>query len=529
MSMSNTLAVFPIIVNAGAAILPAIIGAAGSVLGVLFHPRQLLQFCRRRPAVALTVLGGVAIAVGAGVLLAQLPAPAAAAKSGDGIDWTKVAMRIINRKRIAERGGALGGGPGTRPAGAFIYRGGPARCGYDGGPVPIKLMPLWACKQPDTMYLSSPAVVGNRLFGASCLADPTGYYGEVFCLDVAGGRKLWSRDACKDEPFKAFFSSPAVTADGKYVVIGQGLHDHDGCSLLCFQADTGKLHWQIPTPLHIEGSPAIRGDLAIAGAGAIEGPGGEPTGDPGFVLAVRISDGKELWRYRVKDPESSPVIADDGICYIGSGVGGNELVALRTEIDDALKAAGQKRLLWRAKTPYPATGAVTLHGEMVIIGCGKGNYVEAAARPAGAVIAFNRHTGARLWHEPMPAAVLGAVAVGGNMAICPVRNGEVIALGLTDGKKLWRQRVNGKEPVLASPVLAGHVVYAVSRDGCLAVIDTRAGLGEGKRVIESHYLNNEAEPGQGRSVSSPIVAGARLYVGSETGGIRCFVGTGAAE
>ena len=529
--MNNTLAVFPIFINAGAAVLPAIVGAIGSVLAVLLNPRELLRFCRRRPVVVAGVVLGVAGTVTAGVFAAQLFGPAPAPRPDDKIDWIKVAEGIIHRRLTDAKGGAVSGGAGTRPAGAFIYRGDPSRCGYDGGPVPVKLMPRWAYKQPDTMILSSPAVVGKRLYGASCIADPTGYYGEVFCLDVTFGEKIWSRDSGPDDAFKAFFSSPAVTADGKYLVIGQGLHDHAGCSLLCLRADTGALHWQIETPLHIEGSPAIRGDLAIAGAGAIEGPDGTPAGDPGFVLAVRISDGKQLWRYPVKDPESSPVIADDGICYIGSGVGGNKLVALRTDTDDDLKAAGHKRLLWQADTPYPATGAVTLSGDLVIIGCGKGNYVQAAAEPAGAVIAFNRHSGARVWQQPMPAAVLGAVAVGGNMAVCPVRNGEVIALGLTDGKTMWRQRVSETEPVLASPVLAGHTVYAVSRDGTLVVIDARAGLPDHKRVLKGHYypLNDEALPAVGRSVSSPLVAGARVYVGSETGGMRCFVGTEVAK
>ena len=50
-------------------------------------------------------------------------------------------------------------------------------------------------------------------------------------------------------------------ADGKYLVIGQGLHDDVDCSLLCFRASDGKLHWSIETRLHIESSPAIFEDL----------------------------------------------------------------------------------------------------------------------------------------------------------------------------------------------------------------------------------------------------------------------------
>jgi len=462
-------------------------------------------------------------------LVGQIPSagPRARTDTGGQINWTEVAMRIIRRKEIAAKGCATTGPAMTKSAGPFIFRGEPSRRGYDGGPVPGKLMPLWAYKQPDTMFLSSPAVVGGHVYGATCTLDPTGNYGSVFCLDARTGRERWSVDCRKDprsgeeEIFKAFFSSPAVTDDGQYVVIGQGLHDDANCSLLCLRASDGQVNWHVETPLHIEGSPAIFKDLVIAGAGAIEGPDMKPKSDPGFVLAVRISDGKELWRCPIKDPESSPVISADGVCYVGSGFGGNQLVALRTETDEELKSAGAERVIWRAETPYPATGAVTLCGDLVIIGCGNGNYIYANPNPAGAVIAFNRLTGKKVWDTGMPDAVLGAIAVDAGKAVCPVRNGEVVGLDLSDGRVIWRQRVNAKSPVLAAPALAGRVVYAVSRDGTLAAIDSRKG-----RIIEAHHLNDPSAPGEmGLSLSSPVVAGGWVFVGSETGGLRCFVGT----
>ena len=522
--MDETLAVVPIFVNVGAAVFPAVIAAVGSILGVLFRPRELLRLCIRRPIATLSVLVGLAGIVGLSILFSGSPRATSTRKADRQVDWTEVALRIIARNEIAASGGATTGPALVKTSGPFIFRGGPSRCGYDGGPVPSKLEARWAHKPPDAMCLASPAVIGGRVFGATVTLDPIGNYGSIFCVDAANGKKQWSIDCYKDPDsgeevmFKGFFSSPAVTADGKYLVIGQGLHDDSDCSLLCLRADNGQLHWRIKTPLHIEGSPAILGDLVVAGAGAIEGPGDRPIGDPGFVLAARISDGKELWRWPVKDPESSPVIAADGICYIGSGVGGSELVALRTASDDDLKSAGLKRVVWRVATPYPATGAVTLYGYMVIVGCGRGNYVQADPNPVGAVIAFDRDSGEQMWKAPMPDTVLGAVAVDGKKVICPVRNGEVVALGLTDGAVLWRGRVNDKSPILAGPALARQRVYAVSRDGYLAVIDAQSG-----REIEKHLIDDRANPGEmGLSVSSPVVAGGWVYVGSETGGLRSF-------
>jgi outer membrane protein assembly factor BamB len=104
------------------------------------------------------------------------------------------------------------------------------------------------------------------------------------CLDGETGKPLWQTTEVKGEgpqtqnsvfgnpaPLRPFFSSPAVTQDGKYLVIGQGLHEDRDCSLLCFDASTGQLRWAVKTPLHIESSPAIAGDVAVVGAGAVEG------------------------------------------------------------------------------------------------------------------------------------------------------------------------------------------------------------------------------------------------------------------
>src|SRR5688572_14637744 len=191
------------------------------------------------------------------------------------------------------------------------------------------------------MYLSSPLVAGDRVYSASAtlvLSHPDKYLGSIFCLNAADGTQIWKIDKLDGEDLKAFFSSPALTADGKYLLIGQGLHDHTNCYLICLEADTGKLHWKIQTPLHIESSPAIHGDMVVVGAGAIEGPDHKPKGDGGYVFAVRISDGKELWRHPIADPESSPAIGPDGTVYIGSGFQGNAVVALRSETDEQLKA-----------------------------------------------------------------------------------------------------------------------------------------------------------------------------------------------
>ena len=122
----------------------------------------------------------------------------------------------------------------------------------------------------------------------------------------------------------------------------------------------------------------------------------------------------------------------------------------------------------------------------------------------------------------MPDAVLGTIAVRDGVAICPVRNGEIVALDLkSNGKELWRQRISERSPALAGPAFTGTHVYATTADGYLSILDAATG-----KVIERIYINHESKPGElGLTFSSPLVSGGRVFVGSETGGLRCYAGS----
>lgn len=532
------LGVVPVIVNAGSALLPAIIAPVVSFIALLFKPRLMYQACRRRPWVPLGVLLAIVLVWMVSTLTATKPPNPQTSKpqpsAFENIDWTEVARDLIRQERL---------GPATAPTTApvtptgvpLVYRRSTDRNGHDGAASPGRLdpKPLWA-KQPVNVdskitvhYLSSPLVTARRVYTAATFISAGATNGRVICLNLDGSRH-WVFEKCDADPFpKGFFSSPALSADGKYLLIGQGLHDDEDSTLYCLEAETGEVHWRVETPLHLEGSPAIHGDMVIAGAGAIEGPNGKPISDPGFVMAVRISDGKKLWQHPVVDPESSPAISPDGaVVYIGSGFNGNAVVALRTDTDEQLKAKGLSREFWKTPVPYPATGAVTLAGDLVIIGCSNCNYAKEAegAKPGGAVVALDASTGAIRWQRDYN--VLAPIAHRGGVLIVPTFDGQVIALNAADGKDIWKYLAPGKERVLTGPAFTGEHVYVVTRDGFLIVLDAKNG-----DQLQRHGLNRTDRPGKdGLSVSSPTVAGGRVYVGSETGGLLCFIaGKGSAD
>ena len=535
-------AVVPVFVNAGAALLPALFAGLASGLALLFRPKELFRMCRKRPQVPLIAIAGSVLLF---FLIRWLVAPVAVAGTAgrgtgaetgrSGTDWSMVAIEILRQEERARRAGggappvaASNSGAACKPADrTLVYRGDYQRSGYQGGPSPTGLSLLWEFRQEDAMVLSSPLVAGNFVYCATAILDPPGTYGSVYCLDIATGRKVWETQLKSSSPkvdFKGFFSSPALTADGKDLIIGQGLHVDGDAELVCLEAATGRVKWLLPTPLHIESSPAVEGDIVVAGAGAIEvGPDHKPQGDPngrghpGYVFGARISDGKELWRFPLIDPESSPAI-DQGVAFIGSGLNGGGVVALK--IAEGL--ADKDRLVWKTATPFPATGSVTLDGDLVLVGCGNGDFVFAAPDPKGMVLALDRATGNVRWSVALPDAVLGTIAVRNGVAICPVRNGEVVALDLkSNGKELWRQRISERSPALAGPAFTGTHVYATTSDGYMCILDAATG-----KVIERVYINHESKPGElGLTFSSPLVSGGRVFVGSETGGLRCYTGS----
>lgn len=519
----HDLAVVPIFVNAGAAVLPAIIGGAASALALLFRPRALLTLFRRRPWIPAALAAVIAIGwLGVRWMLAATAQPTPqATRVQQPTDWAEVGRQIVRARQYAAQATTLPATAATL-ADDLIVGLSPQRIGFDGGiePTGLAAEALWSHAEEETFYLSTPIVKNGRVYGAACQIDVIDKFGYVFAADARTGKLLWKAAAQPDgSPFKAFFSSPAITKDGRSLIIGQGLHEHADCSLICLDTETGAIRWLCKTPLHLESSPAVRGDLVVIGAGAIEDANRRPAGDPGFVLAVDLATGKERWRYPLADPESSPAIDETGIVYIGSGFNGNAVVALRSESDHALKSLGLDRLVWKTPAPYPVVGPVTLAGDLAIVGGGNSDFVNADPRPAGVVMALDRKTGKVRWSHEMGDAVLGSIACHDGKLVCPIRNGHVVLLNAATGDEIWRVVVGEGSAILAGCAVTSSCIYVVNKIGQLHVLK----LSDGTPAQPPRNVNGK--PGEsGYCLSAPIIAEGRLYIGSETGGLRCFVG-----
>ncbi len=512
-----------------------IVSAQTAVVPVVVSPIQIL----------LTVLPGLLAALG-GVLLVALKPKSVwlgirlavrfwyATLPVAGLVW----LVVWGWGRI-EFGG--GGAAGARSASGTwaMARGGADRNGWAGGEAPNRPGLAWQTADDRIRLLSSPAVVGNRVYASTAVYTPTANRGEIVCFDADTGAVVWRHVPAG---FRATFSSPTLAGDR--LLVGEGLHFTNDARVFCLDiADERRVKalWSFSTRNHVESTPAVAtlrdgAKVVVVGAGS--------DGYHGLDLDGDGTGGPRLrWRVDpavVPDAESSPAIATlaDGrvVAVVGSGNEGNAVVA----IDCA-----DGTVVWKTPVPYPVFAAPTVVDGLVVVGMGNGDFINNAETvrakvidamrkrgdataeidaafkrlaPGGAVAAFGLEDGKERWTCPTPVAVLGAAAVQRDAHGTAVRlfaadtNGTLVQIDMQGRRgETW----NPGAPIMASPAVAGGRVYMTTSTGVLYALDA-----EDLAPRWEHALG----AAQGMFFSAPVVAGGRIYAGGELTGLQA-VGT----
>ena len=193
---ANSLAVVPVFVNTGAALLPALIAGLTSFVAILFKPKLLIRTCREKPYWPIgIVVAGVAIYFGIGWFTAAPADTASADPAGMSAatgpqmmqpdDWVRLARKLANDPNspawpragsplvtgTAPAAPASSNGTATTATGKANYlSGGPTRSGYLGGPVPHDLTKLWTHAEEGVMFVSTPLVANGKVYGAGCIS-----------------------------------------------------------------------------------------------------------------------------------------------------------------------------------------------------------------------------------------------------------------------------------------------------------------------------------------------------------------------
>ncbi|HZT82836.1 MAG TPA: PQQ-binding-like beta-propeller repeat protein [Gemmataceae bacterium] len=345
---------------------------------------------------------------------------------------------------------------------------------------------LWTFFAPDKgAVLSSPLVVGNRVYFGAAHDSVFRPYGAVYCVEADTGKFVWGFN--DDKKLKQVSISSPCFADGR-IYIGEGFHQDANCKVYCLKADSGEKLWDFQTASHTESSPCVAGGKVFIGAG-----------DDGL-YCLDAATGKEVWHFSGQvHVDASPCVAGNRV-YCGAGIGD----AFQNTQIFCLDADTGKPL-WRDATDLPVWGSPTAAGDLVYYGIGNGRMNESDPRPKGALLCVAAKDGKRVWRCDLPDGVLGRPTVDGLRVYVGCRDGYLYCLDRRDGTRIWRRDLGS--PVVTSPAAAESAcygvttsLYAVGADGLLACVDAATG-----RALWKADVAAEAR-GMTELYSSPAVA-----------------------
>lgn len=351
-----------------------------------------------------------------------------------------------------------------------------------------KVEVAWKFEPIDRGFIvSSPLVVGDRVYVAGAHSKGFGSFGALYCLDRATGQRLWVFD--NDGDMKQVFSTPCV-ADGR-LYIGEGFHQDRDCKLFCLDAATGKKLWECETASHTESSPCVADGRVYVGAG-----------DDG-VHCLDAPTGKKLWHFPGLHVDASPVVVN-GRLYAGSGVGD---VYNTTEV--FCLDAKNGRPLWRVPIDLPAFSAPVVVGDRVFFGIGNGNFLQSADKPRGALLCLRARDGRRLWQYDVADGVHSRPAVDDKHVYFGARDQHLYCVDQAEGRLRWKQDLGS--PLLASPALLGGSLYVATSGGrldCLSAsdgqtlwsFDVAAYTQEKAQLLSSPLVTGEPGKGQPRLI-----------------------------
>ncbi len=412
-------------------------------------------------------------------------------------------------------------------ADASMFRGDPAHTGvYEAAGVPSFSGIKWQIRA-GVQVISSPAVAGGTIYFG-------GTDGFLYAADAESGTPRW-----KFETKSRIASSPAIA--GGLVYFGA----YDG-NFYAVDAASGQLKWKFATKgerrfeaKHLHGSTPVDEtmpdpwDCYLSSPVIWNGAVYFGSGD-GNIYALKAATGGLQWKFKTGDVvHASPAIAD-GALYVGSW----------DSYFYALDAASGK-LRWKFKTgDDPDThnqvgiqSSAAVADGMVYFGCRDSNLYALDARSGEKKWAFSTKGS---WVITSPAAKDGKVY------FATSDSGLFYAVEGKTGKTIFSLKFDGW-PTFSSPAIAGEMLYVGSTSGRLIAVDLAKQSIAWQFETEASKQNRPAfsKPDGGANyssafasdfyddimggyaklltlgpmLSSPIVVGNVVYVGSSDGSL----------
>lgn len=307
---------------------------------------------------------------------------------------------------------------------------------------------LWSVKTKNET-LASPVIAGDLILLGTFEAT----------LDAharADGKLAWSLK--KKEPI---FTNAAVLKDMAFV--GEGLHTAPAASLTAFSLPDGKPVWERQFRSHVESQTML--DAANRRLFTCAGEEG--------IWALDMKDGAVLWRNKIGHTDATPLLHDDHL-YISAQPDekkvGAELSSLGPDDGD---------IEWKTTLPGNTMGSPQMGGtDRILLTTAVGQVGPQKADDKGWSHAVGTD-GKIIWSVDLPGMPLpeAAVLADKGIVIHTLKSGDLIALNIKDGSRVWHVK-QGKEFLAPAGLRAGStppLLAGMTSDGVISIRNAEDG------------------------------------------------------
>ncbi|HET7314673.1 outer membrane protein assembly factor BamB [Salinisphaera sp.] len=190
-----------------------------------------------------------------------------------------------------------------------------------------------------------------------------------------------------------------------------------------------------------------------------------------------------------------------------TGCGGGSSIAQPKPLTELPNPGFKMQVLWHADG---GSGGGKYDSGFVPAVAGGVVYV---ANLDGEVVALNLSNGHRIWDVDTDEQLISGPAVVDGTLLVGTRNGEIIALSADDGSKVWSADLSSE--VIAAPAGTAEVAVARTVDGHVAALDMASG--DHLWTIEGSVPNLTM-----RGTASPVIRGDTVYVGMDSGKVQAL-------
>jgi outer membrane protein assembly factor BamB len=323
----------------------------------------------------------------------------------------------------------------------------------------------WAYQADDRIYLSSPALVDNKI-----------YFGDesksFYCINASNGVEIWK----KNIPYGIGSSSPAV--DNGRVYFGANIGN---AGIYCLNTTTGEIIWRYQT----SGNNGVKSPAIYEGKVFI----GSSNPEPGRMYCLDADNGEEIWIKNIDTPGSAAVY--NGRVYFGS-----------YDFNVYCLDADNGTVIWKYKTSgqYIPYIHVTIYNYKLYVGGEDGLYC------------LNIENGSLIWKYPTKDNIFTTPCTANGFVYFTSDDSFIYCLDANSGEKIWDFE-NKYWDLHSSPAYADGKIYLGSNGSKVSCFDANSG----EKIWDFDTTS--------KVYSSPIVTNDKLYVGSwEDGEMFCFGG-----